>query len=513
MNHAVAVDVIYDLIPKMASESPEAVLHSYAEDNDLAPEQLAKLARVFNSCSTLHQLGKDRNSRPFLVDPPAIVRDYIEKTSCSKLDLEDSFLFGTKGKEASAPPPAASSGPLEVPAIWKAARPVEPAPEEVPVVSDSEQYRRWKMALAHEAKTAIKLAEESSQLVDSYRAGMAKLARDISNRSYREEVQFMPELEKDAHGYFNGAEIDSAFGMLEKISGELGLTCVRMDKGASEDLSKVILHRDRTGFIPALKEAWGQFKQAAEKMAAFDDSLDKLFELKESKWLDAAGKETLRKVAAEVRAVSYITEKTANARPRPDPREGGSAGRDFDALARAFGGKPSTGGSKIKGETPPAGDWSSLEHVVQLPIHIRRDLASGLGEAYDFGKDLLGTFSHDGELADTLSRVAERNHGIVNRNNVNLGRVAEDTRAMASLQRLMLTDEIIGGKDPDQVVEAFNTIRVASPEVASDPSLLRILLRNSLETQGVGIDEAGAVRKFTEDKRKNDITDRRPARA
>jgi hypothetical protein len=329
---------------------------------------------------------------------------------------------------------------------------------------------------------------------------MQKIARDLGKASSTAEIDYATELWKDAHGYLQDHEIESAFDMLEKISGEFGISTQRWNRGPSADLGKVILHRDRTGFIPQLTEAATKIKSAAAKMADFEESLERLFVLKEAKWTggDRAAQETFRRVAQEIRSVSYVTDKEASAQRAP--RITNSASAEFDNLNKSLFG----GGS--------SGNWDALPHAIQLPINARRDLVGGLGESYDWSKDFLKELGPEGGLASSLSGVAERNQKQVAKNQLNLSRVADDTRSMATLQKLMMTDDIISGKDPEQVIEAFNTIRMASPEVASDPSMVRILLRNALETQGVDIDSAGAARKFTEDKRKNDLAAARPPR-
>ena len=61
----------------------------------------------------------------------------------------------------------------------------------------------------------------------------------------------------------------------------------------------------------------------------------------------------------------------------------------------------------------------------------------------------------------------------------------EDVSRVSELQRLLLTDPIIGEADPDTVVSLYNTLAKANPEIVKDKNLLRFALREALQYDAV----------------------------
>ena len=61
----------------------------------------------------------------------------------------------------------------------------------------------------------------------------------------------------------------------------------------------------------------------------------------------------------------------------------------------------------------------------------------------------------------------------------------EDIRARALLQSLMIDDDVIGGYEPTEVVSAYNDLRSASPQLATNAAAVRPLLRKRLEQGGL----------------------------
>ena len=62
---------------------------------------------------------------------------------------------------------------------------------------------------------------------------------------------------------------------------------------------------------------------------------------------------------------------------------------------------------------------------------------------------------------------------------------ADDVSRVTELQRLLLTDPIIGEADPDTVVNLYNTLSKANPEIVKDKNLLRFALREALQYDAV----------------------------
>jgi hypothetical protein len=62
---------------------------------------------------------------------------------------------------------------------------------------------------------------------------------------------------------------------------------------------------------------------------------------------------------------------------------------------------------------------------------------------------------------------------------------ADDVGRVTELQRLLLTDPIIGEADPDTVVSLYNTLSRANPDIVKDKNLLRFALREALQYDAV----------------------------
>ena len=62
---------------------------------------------------------------------------------------------------------------------------------------------------------------------------------------------------------------------------------------------------------------------------------------------------------------------------------------------------------------------------------------------------------------------------------------AKDVGRVSTLQRLMLSDPIIGEADPDTVISLYNTLAKANPEIVSDANLLRFALREAIQYEAV----------------------------
>jgi hypothetical protein len=95
-----------------------------------------------------------------------------------------------------------------------------------------------------------------------------------------------------------------------------------------------------------------------------------------------------------------------------------------------------------------------------------------------------------------LARTAGENKERAYNTGLDREQIARDTRAAATLQKLMIKDEILSTRDPEQVWQAFQSIRNASPHVAGDETMLKLLLRQATEIGGLDIDTGGAIRKY-----------------
>jgi hypothetical protein len=73
----------------------------------------------------------------------------------------------------------------------------------------------------------------------------------------------------------------------------------------------------------------------------------------------------------------------------------------------------------------------------------------------------------------------------VNNRQKSIDIAADDVGRVTELQRLLLTDPIVGEADPDTVVSLYNTLAKANPEIVKDKNLLRFALREALQYDAV----------------------------
>jgi hypothetical protein len=473
MTQSDAIQVIQRLIPKMEGSSPEQVLSKYATDRRLAPAQLERLGHVFNTASTLSAMERDRESAPVLLDVPTMVRSYKEATG---RPARASALFDEpQQKAASAAIPSLHS--RELPAVWEEPQQkVAAAPAELPAKKISSQV--YLMKALPKARELLKVA--------------ADRRFDFFDR--------VKALQKEAKAA--GFKVDDLNTLYSDLKRRLGPDSARAVTGkfatflANEveliDLPELHIDRDRTGFRDKLASAWSLLEESHEAHQAFCDvcgDLDK--------------------------HASVCTDFQTRERVRHFLQEASRLGKyglalDFEKEAAPVAAGPWAGSNDYARRAEE--NWKELEEAEteQQPLsdRIPAFLAGtfyAAGAAKDeaqklFGHDIpqiVDEFSPQGRFGQYLDQqLGRKNRAKLRDQQLDYDRIATDTQSMANLQALVMKDDILATKPFDKVFEAFQAIRRASPEVASDRSLLRIMLRQAVETQGLDIDTATAGRKF-----------------
>lgn len=484
MQHMQAVEVVTGLIPRMRGSSPEEVLSKFATEHRLAPEQLKKMAHVYNTCATLSAQEVDRNSIPRLIQVPAMVEDYVRKSASSGLTLGDSFMM-IPVKAAAAPAPEVPED-KGLPWVWKEA----PAPkekaasaaQEIPVELRRERLERQITELS---KKVAAFAAQASEELSSYGATARALVDKMKAASYRQEKNISRDLERDAHGLLGepclAASLFDDFG---KVAARMGFECKRVEKS---DWETIPLFRDSTGLMGMVRKAASHRQSAHTAIGGYLTHLDELIE----KLSDPAVENSKRACSdvewmlREVRN-GTIFAKAAQAMPREDPPS---------QTEQAWNRIVQTDGRPVPANRRQNTGADMIGGMIQLPFAAASDAVQATGRSFSLA-DLASNVGLDEKLKNNLSGMSDAYQKELNQSRLDLEQIENDTRALATLQRVMTTDEILSEKDPEMVLEAFNTVRRASPEVSRDPSLLRLVLRQALETQGVDIDTATGAREF-----------------
>ena len=143
-----------------------------------------------------------------------------------------------------------------------------------------------------------------------------------------------------------------------------------------------------------------------------------------------------------------------------------------DEIHVRLNGKANNDNGNNQRGTKPADGSANLKSI--------KDTASGL-------TDLYRPETYKSKI-DQLIKIPSGLKDLVSKKNVKQQKVdtaAKDVGRISTLQRLMLSDPVIGEAEPDTVVSLYNTLAKANPEVVSDPNLLRFALREAIQYEAV----------------------------
>jgi hypothetical protein len=112
-----------------------------------------------------------------------------------------------------------------------------------------------------------------------------------------------------------------------------------------------------------------------------------------------------------------------------------------------------------------------------------------IGQVLDIGRGI-----KDNVVTRTLEELAPAQ----NKRQQLIDQSVQGVQDLNGLQRLMRDDAVISKADPQLVVDIFSTIRRGSPDIASDPMLLRFQLREALQYGGMPGESYAQLNKIRE---------------
>ena len=492
MNQREAVDTLFQLLPRMEKETPEKVFTKYAAEKRLAPAQLSKLGHVFNTASTNVTLKKDRNGRPTLIDVPAMVSDYVETTGRSSKKAHESFLSDGSAplleKAASVEEPYQFSRG-NVPDVWNGGK----AYLENQKVASAPKPLDYRSA-GRDAITLVDRAlEEYADKMADFHGEVSKIAKALSSDKEK-TLEKVATYVTDLGGLTSEAETAIIVDSLNKRFKSAGIN-LPLEDGGKRITSQVVLHRDRTGQMPAARNAIEHVKAA---LAAHGSILDGMSFLKEHEAeirKDPALDRRLDKLARQVDNQGTVLglfkgASTAKKDPAEDAYDSQmrDANEDLDSAVEGPDGRELRYGDAAGSAARIAalGGGKLLHKGIRLAVS---DIPGYIKE-----------FTQQGTLGQTLEPTARENAARSQGHALNREQIAKDTRAAALLQKLMISDEVLSTKDPELVFNAFQSIRASTPHIATDETVLKLLLRQATEIGGLDIDTGGAIRKFDDPK-------------
>lgn len=482
MEHRAATEEVIRLIPDMAKSSPEQVLIKRAMDLKWAPAQLMKVAQVYNTCSTLHAQTIDRNSMPQLVDTSAVVNDYVNQSGRSSLKVASSFLSGEPAEESALQKVASilDETPGDVPYVWSEA-PVKSAAQERAV--DPKLARRW--AVEDFTKSAHQVMRRVDAIVDqrrAYRATMDKAASELRTSLRAGDDAVFIDLERDGRACREPGMVKQALDQLEAIAKEAGASVMRFDPTRHTDS---ILGRDTTGKLNLLDAVNESFIKYACEFSALEEDLETLLKCAAAAPDDADNRlgNLMDKVKDSLLHIEDLTKSAAFPEKKPEPEADLTPTKvvylqNTEAPEKGKGDKTPEPKLTDLGVAPDA-----MQTIADKVVSVVSPPARVMQWASD---DLGGIIEGEGKKYQARQAALQRE----------LDGDAVDIKSLHNLRRLMILDEVVAEADPEVAVEAYNSIRRAHPEVANDIGMLRLLMRQAVQHQGLDIDTASVVRKF-----------------
>jgi hypothetical protein len=517
MNHQAIIEQLSVLAPKLkAAESPEAVLVKYASDRNLSPAQLERIGQVYNIAKTLNFMDKSANRGDSfrVLDTQKMMSDFTafkpkqEKEATNNTDWNNWF-------DAPLSKAASSSNPDDINS-WidsteKSAKIVEedgkytvysedgdkrlskPGTKEEAVkrLRQVEYFKKHKKANTVPNLLAMANDSEYASAETSEVASLPKTASEQIKNELREEAAFRFEMETSKQ------IMDDAAEEARKIASELlemhrvnPLPFAAMEHDAYYCSEDTVGTKAATEFVANFFKGKGwnlerhDFSKGMPKLARdrhnilplFNSLLDQL-ELHKSAAVYAEEFEKLMRTwnGAERRRRNKVD--TDIDFPQSERGRRGDQESDINFPESEKGRRPSIIDLISDGKNK---EQSSSKADSAADLLAAKEITKGLASMYD-----PSTYSNKAtqDYISNILKVPETSS--TNKRQKNVDIASDDVSRVTELQRLLLTDPIIGEADPDTVVSLYNTLAKANPEIVRDKNLLRFALREALQYDAV----------------------------
>lgn len=499
MNHQAIIEQLSQLAPQLKSaSSAEDVLIKYAKAQNLSPAQLERIGQVYNIAKTLNFMDKSANRGDSfrVVDTEQMLADFTKHTPADKSKEANTAYQSWIDKPSDMAKAASSPDDL---ASW-----IDTPKEEVNSITS--------YLAAHKKANSMPdiMALARGELNYSVEADVENPNADMDAFRDLHNKQSFISYEIDVTGQI----VDDANHDLLKLANELlemhriaNLPFATMERDAVYSSENPEAIKKATSIIADYFEQKGwkldryDFSQPAPRLVHDKHNALPLFK-------SAALKLDLRKAAADY--IEHLNKEAAQAREAREPKR--RAGEDTgDTInlpkdnARRRPQDQEQGDMKFPGVNnkrrpkaeEEAGPISQLDYLRMLATQNKDSKPSGNGDgkqdysaAADIAKGIKSMYdpatytnSQTQGLIDSISRPRESTRMNTRQRSVDVG--ADDVSRVADLQRLIMSDPIIGEADPDMVVDLYNTISRANPEIARDKNLLRFALREAIQYEAV----------------------------
>jgi hypothetical protein len=468
VQHQEAITVIRRLSPQLTKEAAESVLLRYAEDEDLAPAQLEKLAQAYNMTRQLSHIdaSEDRGSTCHQIDTKDLVKQYVSDVS----------------KAASAPliKEVATHHAAEVDLMRELRREIDPPlTKAADCGCEMSDGISTTVAAAPAPDPEADVCYTVAQLKEAAweaKVDLYMVADDILKMAKCEgRTLQLSQAELDASRCVNQLAVSESLNWLSKYA-------------AAQKISREISRHEG----PVKAAAFNMTTPLSEKVVELAEAFTvtslfhkvaaeagiRLGDMPQSGALVDPNAAALDQVAAMLQQVEpeeQVEEKTRTFNPPPEEVPTKS---EPEASTTPGGGKGGAGGGKSKpavggdkGTQAGKGNWlAAIISGATKPVNA----AAGAVDAAAKGAV--------GAVRDVTGK--ER----VNKNQVKLDGDIMDIRRSILIRRLAASDPVLKDMPIKDVLDTYNAIAESNPEAAANPRRVLLAMREAASYEGITLD-------------------------
>jgi hypothetical protein len=490
MNHQAIIDQLSTLAPQLkAASAPEDVLIKYASDNNLSVAQLERIGQIYNIAKTLNFMDKSasRGDSFKVLDNEKMLAQYTQfkpkqKSKEASNDWNSWF-------EAPLRKSASDASDNEKSAI------IKEEDGKYTVYSEDGSKRLSKPGTKEEAVKRLRQVEyfkkhKKANTVPNIMA-MANDELYSSHVSVADNplqgtttAQIKAELQKESSLRYElettNQIISDAEDEVRKIASEL-LEMHRLSPLPFADMERdaVYCSDSSTSIKKASDVICNIFQQKGWSLDRYDfnTAVPRLVKDRHNVLpLFKSAAENIELIAA---ASSYKEELLKQATLSPPPRntpvpsgQGQGQGAPFVDFDVILPGRPS------RPKRTQDDDNSKNNSKDNKDKELTADLTKAIKTTADPDTYL-------SNVNKVPSMVKEHLQPSKNVRQEKIDNAFADTKRLAVIQSLLLTDPIIGEADPDMVLDLYNTLATANPEIVADKNLLKFALREALQYEAI----------------------------
>lgn len=518
MNHQTIIEQLSNLAPKLKEAScPEDVLVKYATDRNLSAAQLERIGQVYNIAKTLNFMDKAAN----------------RGDSFRVLDTEDMLTKFTKFKPTQPDTKSADTSDWN---SWfdyptKAASANEETEKSAVIKEEDGQFTVYSEDGSKRlSKPGTKAqAEKRARQLEYFQAhkksasvpNLLEIARDSSYSYYGEwTVEDLPpasqrEVLKDDMRKESAVKaelaaldqiMDDSIDTVTKVAQEL------LEMHRISPIPFSVMERD--AFY--CSDNSDSIKVASDKIA--DYFKQKGWELNRHDFsskppalaIDRHNVLPLFKSAAESIELyagaakykeHYVKEASPATAPPPRLTSGQAQGQQVSFPAPRQSGNTRSGISQ-----------DEINNIILNKLYPKEETPKEKDidedKVKNTAKGVINTFmpsTYFGQTQTVADNVSKLEGGKVNKKQLGVDKAVRDVGRVSTLQRLMLSDPIIGEAEPETIVNLYNTLAKANPEIVEDPNLLRFALREAVQYDAVPLHTYKDLISMGKDKVKSEL--------